>query len=111
MTENKQNNPETVKWMCVLAYIIFFLPLAVIPTSEKGKFHANQGFTLFLLALAVLAVGAVLSILPFIGNFLRGAVWTIGGIITLFFAIVGIINALNGEEKKLPIIGEYTFLK
>ena len=40
MTENKQYNPETVKWMCVLAYILFFMPLIVVPNSEDGKFHA-----------------------------------------------------------------------
>ena len=112
MTENKQNNPETVKWMCILAYIpiLFFLPLAVVPTSEEGKFHANQGLTLLLACIAVSIVSNVLLLIPII-RILGGLLSVVGGAACLVLAIIGIINAANGEQKKLPFIGEYTFLK
>ena len=112
MTENKQNNPETVKWMSFLAYwgILFFLPLVVVPTSEEGKFHANQGLTLLLAGIAVSIVSSILSAIPFI-RFLGTLLSVVGGAACLVLAIIGMINALNGEQKKLPFIGEYTFLK
>lgn len=112
MTENKPYNPETVKWMSVLAYfgILFFLPLVVVPNSKEGKFHANQGFTLFLVGLAIYIVGRLLGLIPIIG-FIGGVIAWLGSIGCLVLAIIGIINAFNSEEKPLPIIGEYTFLK
>ena len=112
MTENKQNNPETVKWMSFLAYfgILFFLPLVVVPGSEEGKFHANQGLTLFLAYIALFVVARILLIIPIIKIFGYILIW-LGPIACLALAIIGMINALNSEQKKLPIIGEYTFLK
>ena len=110
MTENKPYNPETVKWMCVLAYILFFMPLIVVPNSEEGKFHANQGLTLLLLSIAISIAGAILGLIPIIR--VLGYILTFfGGIGCVVLAIMGIINALNQEQKKLPIIGEYTFIK
>ena len=110
MTENKQYNPETVKWMCVLAYILFFMPLIVVPNSEDGKFHANQGLTLLILGIAVSIAGSILSLIPIIG-IIGYLISFLGGLACLALAIIGIINALNMEKKKLPVIGEYTFIK
>ena len=110
MTGNKPYNKETVKWMCVLAYILFFMPLIVVPNSEEGKFHANQGLTLLLLGIAISIVSNILMIIPII-RILGWLISWAGSIICLILVVIGIINALNMEQKKLPIIGEYTFLK
>ena len=88
-----------------LAYILFFIPLIVDKDSEYGKFHANQGLNLLLLGIAVSVLGALI---PFIGWFIISPV---GGLLVLVLAIMGIINALNGEEKELPLIGKYRLLK
>lgn len=88
-----------------LAYILFFIPLIVDKDSEYGKFHANQGLNLLLLGIAVSVLGALI---PFIGWFI---ISPIGGLLVLVLAIIGIINALNGEEKELPVIGKYRLLK
>ncbi len=88
-----------------LAYILFFIPLIVDKDSEYGKFHANQGLNLLLLGIAVSVLGALI---PFIGWFI---ISPIGGLLVLVLAIMGIINALNGEEKELPVIGKYRLLK
>lgn len=88
-----------------LAYILFFIPLIVDKDSGYGKFHANQGLNLLLLGIAVSVLGALI---PFIGWFI---ISPIGGLLVLVLAIMGIINALNGEEKELPVIGKYRLLK
>lgn len=98
--ENKNSNI-----IGAVAYILFFIPLIVDKDSEFGKFHANQGLVLLLLSIAISVVG---SIIPFLGWFI---IAPIGGLLVLVLAIVGIINALNGEQKELPIIGGIKLLK
>jgi uncharacterized membrane protein len=111
-TNNYTNNNNTInkdiednKVIAALAYIIFFLPLIVAKDSEFGKFHANQGLILLLLGFAVSIVG---TIIPFIGWFIIAPV---GGLVVLVLGILGIVNALNGVEKELPIIGSIKLLK
>lgn len=106
-SNNKQN---TEMWMCAIAYILFFIPLIVIPNSQAGKFHANQGLTLLILTIAISVVGSIIGLIPFLG-FIGWILISLGSVFCLILAIMGIINALNKEEKKLPIIGEYTLLK
>ncbi len=111
-TNNYTNNNNTInkdiednKVIAALAYIIFFLPLIVAKDSEFGKFHANQGLILLLLGFAVSIVG---TIIPFIGWFIIAPV---GGLVVMVLGILGIVNALNGVEKELPIIGSIKLLK
>lgn len=100
-------DPEDVeknKVMAGLAYFIFFLPLIVCSDSKYGKFHANQGLLLLIVSL--------------IGNIILGIIPVIGWIIlpifelaTLIFAIMGLINGLNGKAEELPIFGKYRLIK
>jgi len=114
MSENPQNNIdvhefdpadiEKGKVMAGLAYIIFFLPLIVCPDSSFGKFHANQG----LLLLITCVVGTViLSIIPIIGWILL----PIFSLVILVFVIIGLVNGLQGEAKRLPLIGKFDIIK
>lgn len=105
--ENKKNlkDIEENKWVGLLAYLIFFLPLILAKDSQFGKFHANQGLNLLLLGLAISVIG---SIIPFIGWFI---ILPLGGIACLIFGIIGILNAINGKMKELPIIGRYRLIK
>ncbi len=67
MTNNTQSNE---KIMCILAYLIFFLPLVVVPDSEAGKFHANQGLLVLLLSIA-LSIVAMIPVLGWIVGIFR----------------------------------------
>ena len=115
---NTQNNDaEANKGMAVIAYILFFIPLLTgdYKKSQFVKYHTNQGTILFI---ASVALGIVINILSAI---LRAALWNIftWGIYGLFstvlnalwivptvLMILGIINAVNGVTKPLPIIGD-----
>lgn len=96
---------ETNKWVCVLAYIIFFIPILVDSNNEEYKFHTNQGLNLFILALAISIIG---SFVPVIGWFI---ILPVGEIFCLVLAIMGMINAYNEKTKELPIIGKYKLIK
>ena len=55
---------EKNKAMGLLGYLIFFIPLLAAKDSAFAKFHANQGFVLFLSFI----VASVLWIIPIISN-------------------------------------------
>ncbi|MBI4150963.1 hypothetical protein HY492_02445 [Candidatus Woesearchaeota archaeon] len=56
---------------------------------------------LFILAIAISIIG---SIVPIIGWFI---ILPIGNLVVLVLWIIGIINALSGKEKPLPLIGKF----
>jgi uncharacterized membrane protein len=106
--EFTQEDIEDNKVMAALAYILFFLPLIVCPESAYGKFHANQGLVLLIISVAgSIVFGIISAIIPFIGWIIQ----LIFSLAVLAFAILGIVNALNGKANKLPLIGEITILK
>lgn len=106
--EFTQEDIEDNKVMAALAYILFFLPLIVCPESAYGKFHANQGLVLLIVSVAgSIVLGIISAIIPFIGWIAQ----LIFSLAVLAFAILGIVNALNGKANKLPLIGEITILK
>ncbi|HAI73918.1 TPA: hypothetical protein DCL22_00845 [Candidatus Moranbacteria bacterium] len=91
--------------MAIIAYIIFFVPLLAARDSKFAMYHANQGLNLFLLAVAVSVVGAII---PFLGWFI---ILPFGHLAVLIFVIMGIINASKGEMKPLPLIGKIELIK
>jgi len=100
---NLQPDPVDVeknKVMGILAYIIFFIPLLAAKESKFAMYHANQGFVLFLLGVAVSIVGSIIPILGLV------IILPIGYLAWLVLAIIGIINASKGEMKVLPVIGK-----
>lgn len=81
----------------ILSYIgILWLVGILAGKTEFTKFHANQGFVLWL-------AGIVCAIVPFLGWLCEIAVFV--------FMIMGIINVCNGEMKELPLIGKLRILK
>lgn len=113
MTQNPDQNatpvfdPEDIeknKVVSALAYLIFFLPLIVCPDSPFGKFHANQGLILLIVAFAG---NVILNIIPVLG-WILGVLFSLA-ILTLI--ILGLVNTLNGQAKELPVIGKFTIIK
>lgn len=86
--------------MAFLAYIIFFIPLLTDSKNDPFvKFHVKQSLGLLLIWVAVSVLVRLLWIL-----------WTVMPILQLALFILwvlGVINALQGKQKALPLIGEY----
>lgn len=92
--------PDNSRAVSILAYLsfLFFLPLVVCPNSQFGRFHANQGFVLFLFSV----VGSmVLRYIPLLGSLLG---W-LYGVLMLVLMILGMVNAYRGRMAELPVIG------
>lgn len=101
-TSVKTKSPDAEKYrgMAILAYIIFFIPLLTeAKNSSYVKFHVKQGLILTLASIAI----SIIDKLPVIG----GLVGILGSLLVLVLWVMGIMNAINGQQKELPVIGKY----
>ena len=94
---------EKNKVMALLAYIFFLIPLLAAKDSKFARFHTNQGLVLFIGAI----LSSVITVIPIIGWIIA----PIAGLVITVLAIIGILNALNGRAKELPVIGKFKILK
>ncbi len=101
----EKEDVEKNKAYAILAYIIFFIPLLAAKESKFAMYHANQGLVLFLSAIILNFVG---TIIPLLGWFI---IIPFGNLLILVLAIIGIINAANGNLKQLPLIGGISLIK
>lgn len=99
---DNQNTTKNTGW-AVIAYIIFFLPLLIesVKNDSFVKFHVKQGLVLFLFSLVIQIVGTIIPIIGWV------VIMPLGGLATIVLFIIGIMNALNGEEKELPVVGSF----
>ncbi len=99
-TENKQNNTTEIdndKTWGIIAYIIFFLPLIVIPKRSKFlNYHINQGLILFIFGIGGNVIINTLSLYMFSSLY---------SLAVIVFAVIGIMNVNKKEMKPLPLIG------
>jgi uncharacterized membrane protein len=71
-----------------------------------GTYHLRQALGLFITALVVWIPCAILSMVPFV-NFLMILVWPLVGIGLLVLWVMGLIAAVNGQQKPMPLVGEH----
>ena len=76
------------------------------------KFHVKQGIILFLAGIVyAIALNIAFSMIKIITlGLLESVFWGLFSLLSLVpwvFIVLGIINALNKNEKELPIIGKY----
>lgn len=109
MEQNTPNTPASSvgggknTTMAVIAYILFFVPLLTGDSKKDSfvKYHVKQGLVLFLFALLINIVGWAM---PFYFWF---TISQILGLCVLVLLILGIVNAVNGKEAPLPVIGKF----
>ena len=80
-----------------------FIPLFARKNSEYAQYHARQGFTLFVIDAAYSIVSMILTAI--IKHWtIRTLLW-VASVGLCVFAVMGIVNALSGKKKPLPLIG------
>ncbi len=110
------NDVEQNKVMGVLAYIniLVFIPIFAAPESKFARFHANQGLTLFLFevfySLIMTVLGVTIGKVPVAGPIILAFCGLIS-IVWVALSICGIVNAVNGKAKELPVLGNFRFRK
>ena len=88
---------DQAKLVAIVSYItlIGWIVALILNSNKKtslGSFHIRQ-------ALLIMIAGVVVSWIPYIG-------WILGLILFVFW-IIGLIAAINGQEKEVPLIGAY----
>ena len=94
---------ENYKIISLFAYlgILFIVPLLAGKDSKYARFHTNQGIILFIFSV----------ILAFLARFPHvGWIFSLAEVVTVIFAILGIINAVTGKTRELPLIGKFRIL-
>lgn len=115
--ETVQPDPQDVeknKAMAILAYFgcLWFIPFFVARDSAYVRFHLNQGLLLFLAGLALWFVGMIVSFVGIgMGILSLTYVYPIVYMGVFALAIMGIISAVKGEMKPLPLIGGITIIR
>jgi len=97
--------------VAILTYItlIGFIVAIVMHGSKKtalGTFHLRQGLGLFLTGLGLWIPCLIISFIPFV-NLLMIVVWPVLGLSLFALWVLGLIGAVNGQQKPLPVVGEY----
>ena len=106
---------EKNKGMALLSYLswLVLIPLLAGNKSPYVRFHANQGLVLAIVEIVWGVVSAILS------RILDSMFWPLTLISSLLplvnilfgiLAILGIVNAVSGKAKELPVIGRIRLL-
>lgn len=120
---NEQDNKSSKDFrnstiFAILAYlgILVLVPIFAARKSNFVRFHANQGLVLFLAELAWgFASRIVIRALVHTWSWSFLSLWS--GLSTLVyigfsvFAVIGIINAVQGSTKPMPFWGRFRLLK
>ena len=128
-SEAPGQDAQTNKTMAILAYIVL-IPLFTgdYKKSPFVKFHLNQGITLYGMSIAYSIISTIIQSLVKVqrevvffgvrtGSFYKAtpgwlvAIFSLGSIFFTVLWIIGIVNAVKGQKKPLPLIGGITFLK
>lgn len=102
------------KAYAVLAYLGFlvFVPLLAARKSPFARYHTEQGLLLFILSAAKGVAVRLLYELSYRMFFEAFSVvihvldWAVG-IMLLVLAVFGIVQAVQGKAKELPLIGKW----
>ncbi len=103
---------EQNKMTALFSYLswLVIIPILTAPNSNYARFHANQGLILAIVEVVLGVFFSLMSFMPFVGWIF--ALMSIP--VSLFcsgLSIFGIINAVNGKAKKLPLVGNIIILK
>ncbi len=101
---------STARMITILDYIGFLCLLGLFIEKEDAdvRFHTNQGLILFVFEIAAGILSLILGFIPLVGSLLRGLL----GVLCLVYMILGILNAVNGQRRPLPVIGTlFTFIR
>lgn len=107
------NDINQNKAVSAVAYIplLFLIPLLAAGNSSFARFHANQGLILTIFtgicAVVTKLIGFIIGWIPVIGWLIDKVVMSVLGIAVIAYIVIGIINAVQGKAKKLPLIGDF----
>ncbi len=106
-----QNKGKSV--FCYLTLILWLVPFLAWRKSEFVRFHLNQGLNIILCGVILGAFDRLIITFlhPGLITGIWGFVYSIAWVILLAFRILGIVNAVNGQAKEIPLIGKISLFR
>lgn len=105
-TVTKSDIEKNKVWAAISYLGLIGIIIALVCEAKDSpfvKFHLNQSLGLLIASLVAFAV----SMVPILGWILAPLIW----LVVLVFMVMGIINAAQGELKRLPLIGNFDLIK
>ena len=87
----------------LLTLIGFIIVLATKKDDKYAMYYGKQGLILFIVGVIAGIVMLIVSWIPVFGLIIYWLLW----LCLVLIWVVGMIYALSGEEKELPLIGKY----
>lgn len=94
----------------------FLIPMLAAKENPFAQYHAKQAAVLYIAGfvggLAVVMINVVLGILANVSGV--GAIGCVGGLLYIpllglfVLMVIGIVNALQGQAKEIPLLGQYS---
>ena len=113
-SRNLTFTPEEVedgKMMAILAWIIFLVPLFAARDKRFAMFHTEQAIVLWAVTIILyIAVTVITIILGQVSDTLACIVSIMSMVVWLLYLvlwIIGLLSAIQGKAKELPIIGKF----
>lgn len=96
----------------IVAYITWVgLLIAFLAGDKEGaKFHINQSLVLVICGIGIGVVAGIAAFIPVVG-WILSSLCGVAEVVLFVFTIMGIVSAVNGEEKPLPIVGNWKIIK
>ena len=103
-TENTQIHTTEGKNMAIIAYLtIIGLIIAFVMNNEKhnpfAKYHIKQSLGLVITGFLL----GVIGLIPILGWIIN----IIGFVLLFILWIIGLVNAINREQKPIPLLGKH----
>lgn len=112
-TNNTVPSQDPGKTVAIISYITLIgLIIAFVMNNEErnkselGIFHLRQALGIYLTSFSMMVASFILVFIPFFG-------WALAILINLcyigifIFWILGLIAAVNGERKAIPLLGNF----
>lgn len=93
---------KTTGWVAYITWIGWIIAYCS-GDKEGAKFHLNQSLAIWIVSIGL----GIIGVIPIIG----WIVGMVGGIFIFVCWVIGLISAINEEEKEVPLIGKWKILK
>lgn len=97
---------KTTSWVSYITWIGWIIAYCS-GDKEGAKFHLNQSLVINIFTTGLWLISFILIFIPILGLLL---IWAIRIFLLVCF-ILGLIAAINQEEKEIPLIGKIKILK
>ncbi len=97
------------KFLAAISYVWILCIVTVLCSKDDAfaRYHANQGLVLFIANIIVGIASYIIAFIPIVG----AAVVLALDIACFVLMILGIVNAVTGKMKPLPLIGGIIIIK